>query len=691
MWKRDINGIEEKQNKETKRIYQQIGTNVFDFFTEKVIQMGFQEREGQWDMSTQIVDAMKNQKHLVIEAGVGIGKSFAYIVPILYYHKKFKKLVIIATSTIALQEQLNNDIRTIMKILDYEIEILIAKGQAHFLCLKRLDEVYHGLETGKNSELVKMLDIIYKGGKEKADWDIEIPDAIWRKINVINYNPNTCKDTCVNYKECYYYQLRQKMQTSTGIVVCNQDLLAVNMEKIFQERNPIINNDFGLIVVDEAHNLENRVRSSVTESWSCKEIQNVLSEVSKAIRYIDNGTTKNIMRANILVEKLFKLFLNQIKKQEKNAREKGQDIERFYVYPVDNIIDDLIDTLGDIQLKAEMGFGDYAGGRRGKNYDDQIERLEDIVGFLRSFAHKKNDIFWLEKKKESAKLNGINLFRCPKNVDQITKNILFENGRAPVVLTSATITSGNERNYEDNYSYFIKNTGFPKELGMICEPKESPFDYNKNAMIYYTENFPHPTKNREEFIDKGVEEILRLLNISNGKALILFTAKTDMIEVYNRLKMENLPYKIYMQLGNAKQAETLDKFKNDVNSVLLGTGSFWEGINIEGIALSHVIVFKLPFPIKEPIIDYKCEQCSDGLMEVLVPEMIIKLKQGIGRLIRSEEDKGIVSIIDSRVGEKSKAPYRDLIWDSLPIKNKTNDINTIRRFYSSVVDTLERQ
>ena len=182
-----------------------------------------------------------------------------------------------------------------------------------------------------------------------------------------------------------------------------------------------------------------------------------------------------------------------------------------------------------------------------------------------------------------------------------------------------------------------------------------------------------------------------MLYISNGKSLILFTAKTDMQAVYDRLQKENLPFKILMQQGNAKQAETLEKFRNDTNSVLLGTGSYWEGINIEGVSLSHVIIFKLPFPVREPIIDYKYQQSKDGLMEVSVPEMVIKLKQGIGRLIRSESDKGIVSIIDSRVGKTSKAPYKQIIWESLPIKSKTNKIEKIAAFYSQVVEQQKEE
>ena len=167
--------------------------------------------------------------------------------------------------------------------------------------------------------------------------------------------------------------------------------------------------------------------------------------------------------------------------------------------------------------------------------------------------------------------------------------------------------------------------------------------------------------------------------------MILFTAKSDMIEVYEGLK-ERVPYRVLMQNGSASQSDTIAEFKKDVNSVLLGTGTYWEGISVEGIALSNLIIFKLPFPVPEPIIDYKIKAADNGLMEVLVPEMIIKLKQGIGRLIRSDKDFGIVSIIDSRVGENSNALYKSVIWESLPIKNRTSDINEVAEFYKKLAE-----
>ena len=394
-------------------------------------------------------------------------------------------------------------------------------------------------------------------------------------------------------------------------------------------------------------------------------------------------------QADALIDDVFKSLLKQMDEQDRKAAQMGQDIDRYYVRNIDTNFVRLKKLLDEIQFEAAMSFGDFIGDRNRKNFDEEIEMLEDNVAFLASAIKRNNseDIFWLERDNGSRGIMGVRLYKCPKEVDKITRNIMFSDSDLPVILTSATITSGKNEDYIKSYAYFINNTGLPIDNSLICEPKISPFNYDEHAMIYYTEHLPHPTKERGKFIEEGVKEITKLLQISNGKALILFTAKTDMYEVYNKLKQENLPFEIIMQKGNSKQSETLEKFRNDTNSVLLGTGSYWEGINIEGVSLSHVIIFKLPFPVREPIIDYKYEQSKgDGLMKVSVPEMVIKLKQGIGRLIRSEQDRGIVSIVDSRVGDQSKAPYRKIIWESLPIKNRTSSIEEITKFYNEVVE-----
>lgn len=676
---------------ERKKKFLKIGEDVFSFFMDKATEAGFEEREGQWEMSCEIVEGLRDKKHVLVEAGVGIGKSFAYIVPILYYIKTYRRPVVIATSTIALQEQLTGDIDKIMDMLNYDVEVLIAKGQNHFLCKNRLEECFTREFLEEKEEHQIIYNTVRKFGKEKSDWNIAIPDAIWNRINVKEYKAQFCRDKCSYRDSCHYYDLRQKMMYTHGIIVCNQDLLAVNMHKRASLRRQLMSEDIGIIVVDEAHNLESKVRSSVTSYITLSKLKDAMLAAGKAVNAYDNEFNKELENAESLANNVFKSLLKQMDEQDKEAEKRGQDVDRYYVKMIGAECKKLTRLLEDISFKASMAFGDFTGDRHRKNYDEELEQLEDYVQFFESLnkENSSNDIFWMERDRGLRGVKWIRLYSCPKEVDRIIDKIMFEESELSVVLTSATITSGKSENYIKSYAYFMKNTGFPAKRGMICEPKISPFNYDEHAMIYYTEHMPHPTNERDKFIEEGVKEIIRLLQISNGKALILFTAKTDMNAVYDKLKEEKLPFKILMQQGNSKQSETLEKFRKDTNSVLLGTGSYWEGINIEGLSLSHVIIFRLPFPVREPIIDYKYQQCNNGLMEVSVPEMIIKLKQGIGRLIRSENDKGIVSIIDSRVGEKSKAPYKHIIWESLPIKNRTNKIEEIADFYRRVVEVKE--
>ena len=689
LWKYDIEDLVGERKDVRKKRFREIGEDVYSFFLETATKAEFQEREGQWEMSCEIVDGIRDNKHVLVEAGVGIGKSFAYIVPILYYNKTYSRPVVIATSTIALQEQLIDDIEKIMDLLNYDTEVLIAKGQNHFLCKKRFNEYFTPELIQENSEHKEIYNVIGKFGFEKADWNVCIPDELWGKINVREYNPQTCRDKCSYCSYCHYQNLRQQMLRTRGVIVCNQDLLAVNMSRKASLRKSLMNEAIGLIVIDEAHNLESKVRSSVTSCLSVRMLKRALQGVGSIV---DSYYSNDIERADRLIDAFFRNLSEQMDKQDKDATKNGQDVDRYFVKHISDKCVALKNVLDSIQFNASLYFGDYVGNRNRKNRDDEVEQLEDAVAFLESMTarDKSEDIFWLERDRGIRGIKGIQLYRCPKEVNKIAHQILFSNSDLPVVLTSATITSGQNEDYVQNYSYFIKNTGLPINQSLICEPKKSPFNYDEQAMIYYTEHMPHPTRDRSNFIEEGVREIIKLLQISNGKALILFTAKTDMQEVYDKLCAEHLPFEIIMQRGNSKQAETLEKFRNDTNSVLLGTGSYWEGINIEGISLSHVIIFKLPFPVQEPIIDYKFKQSNgNGLMEVLVPEMVIKLKQGIGRLIRSEHDKGIISIIDSRVGDKSNAPYKDIIWKSLPIKNKTNEISTITEFYNNIVKLKE--
>lgn len=674
-----FDGDRKEEEKLRKDNLKSIGTQVDSFFIDKMRELGLEERTGQWEMALEIVQGMIDNKHVLVEAGVGIGKTYAYVVPLLYYHKKYEKPIIIATSTIALQEQLANDIRTIEKILDYYPEVFIAKGQSHFLCKNRLEQYFIGKEKTEEYIYYKKID---KGGYERSNWNIDIPDKIWNRINVLTFNPVICRQTCPHKEGCFYYQLRIDLKDTNGFILCNQDLLAMNMKKCSRGNTEIFVSDYEYIVIDEVHNLESRIRNAYTIAISYSECKKAMCDLARNSRRMGGLLDKRIEYCLTLFEQVFNNLFMQVKKQDKYAIKEDKEIEKYYVDKNIKELCDLVETLKDIIESASLDFG-MEDTYKNRSEDETLEKLEDQYDFFNSLSKGvSNDIFWMVA--NSKNRNGITVYKCPKNVNDITQRLLFSSGQFKTIMTSATVSSGG-----NNYDYFIANTNLPLDKTMVCDSKESPFDYNSHAIIYYTENIPHPSNEREAFIEKGVDEIISLLNITEGKALILFTAKRDMIQVYDKL-IKRVPYKILMQKSGSSQTDIIAEFKADINSVLLATGSYWEGISIEGRTLSNLIIFRLPFPVPEPIIDYKRSICNNGLMDVSVPEMIIKLKQGIGRLIRNKNDSGIVSIIDPRLGENSEVPYKQLTWDALPIKNRTNDIEKIKTFYAICSNNINK-
>lgn len=259
---------------------------------------------------------------------------------------------------------------------------------------------------------------------------------------------------------------------------------------------------------------------------------------------------------------------------------------------------------------------------------------------------------------------------CRKNLQEKIAGMLYQQDRA-VILTSATLSSG----------YYLNTIGFPS-AGIIAEPKPSPFDYQHRTIMYCSTALPYPTpENRSEYQKAAIPEIIKLLQITEGKSLILFTAKQDMNEIYKRLSNMDLPYKIIRQSPASSQEYQLKRFRMNTNSVILGTGTYWEGISIEGESLSQVIIFRLPFPVPDPILDYKMSLAENGIAEVAVPEMLMKLRQGTGRLIRSDRDVGIISILDPRISSRSKSDYAEMTRKSLSFPNVTEDIEKVREFW----------
>ena len=627
-------------------------------FFEEASAKGFDKREGQIEMANDICKAIIEKRPLAIEAEVGIGKSFAYLVPALIQYFRERRQVIIATSTIALQEQLYKDAQTVLNMLGINVNIVLAKGMKNYICLKRIHSLRARNKT--NTFYSQLWQNVWNGQQDKADIPLNITDEEWNKICINNSGKKTCQN-CPYTRSCKYNNMRTSLKYENAIVICNQNMLVSHLINK-QYGKGLFNSTASTYIIDEAHNIESIFRSAYTTSYCKKDILNV---VKSHVRKTKNEDLLiHSEKIKIAFEELFRMLKEQIRSQKKKSN--GNQTAYFLDFnkEIKTVIFEIRRLISLINDQSN------------KDIDAISEFLNEVSnGYYRNLV-------WIEKER------NIQLCVCQKEIRKNISRLLFSSNRA-TILTSATIADNELGTPEEKCGYFLQSINYPSS-GMVSEPKKSPYDYEHHTMLYCSTALPYPTMdNRKEYRAASISEIVKLLEVTNGKSLILFTSKEDMEYVYKKLSNMHLPYKILMQSKTSSQAYQLDKFKADTNSVILGTGTYWEGINIEGESLSQVIIYKLPFPVPDPIINYKMSLTENPIEEVAVPEMIIKLKQGVGRLIRSASDTGIVSILDPRVSiEKTK--YTDTTLNALSVKKRAESIEELHTFWNRITNERKK-
>ena len=657
IWKNDIN----KRNK----IWEDVMKDTLSFF-EKMTELGYEDRIGQQDMSYDIIESIRDNQDIIVEASVGIGKSYAYLIPLMYYYKIVRRPFIISTSTITLQEQIEKDISKLSDILKIPIDITIAKGKNNYLCREKLFNLKDKTikEKFKNVKENEYLN-------DRANLQ-DLSENDWSKINI-----SECKfSKCSFYHTCYFTKKREEMLKARGAIVCNHDLLLENQKRKLNEQKLLLASA-DIIVIDEAHNLEIKARNSYKRTLSFSNVKSVVNKSYTLLNKVDYPISyRNVTEIYNKVEEFWNILKHQAKNQiDKLIKEKTilnrEDMEKCNI----EFNEGILDISKTIYENLERLSGPVQLYDRRNSEDSVTDILLEIVDFYRELSNGNDSslIFWLEKNKQN-----YNIASCPKNINERLRNILSNDRETRKIYTSATLNTNINQN--DYYDYFRESVGLNYNSKVfISEPKDSPFDLENNTLLYYSNDIAHPQKEHLKYIEDITNRIEDLINITEGKTLILFTAKSDMKIVYDKLKSRNLPYKLIIQNEGASQLKTKEVFKEDINSVLLSTGTFWEGIDIRGKSLSSVIIVRLPFPILDPVIEYKGNSVGDP-MSVFLPEMIIKLKQGIGRLIRCDTDKGIIAILDSRIGENSKSLYKSQVFECIKSGIKTTDLNCVKEF-----------
>lgn len=640
---------------------------VDDFFNNIEKSKYLQYRDGQRSMAYSVLDTIRDKQVLLIEAGVGIGKSYAYLIPLILSIKndpKFKGFVI-ATSTIALQEQLIDDVEKVSKMLNVpSIDVVLAKGKNNYICRRRLNDF---LKTTGNEKYQYILDEVLKSDSiDRKDFQ-DISDKMWN-----NFNVKVCANmACPYYTDCKIRRERDSYKNAK-VIITNQDLLINDLKKSSNER---LLGDNKTIVIDEAHNLEEKIRNSYVMALDKRYIEALLYHLYYSVSDYDESFLVDDEVFNDLTN-----FFVTIRSNAKNEiRKINSSIDNYINYnrvrfscnsKLEEVVKKLIDSISKA-INIVVAKNSPNRYNIDKKSMEKLEQFNDILHDILRKEKSKN-IYWVDFIDYNGKY--LRLTYAPKKIDDISA-ALFSKINPGVILTSATLTTGG-----NNYDYYSKSIGLDKIVGksVLKEfPEKSPYDYDENSILYCPTDIPSP-KDKDEYLDAITNRIRELMTLTGGKTLVLFTSKDDMNYVYKKIDPSSFDFKVYVQ-NDSDVKKIKDEFEKDTSSCLFATGSFYEGIDVKGSSLSQVIIAKLPFSIVDPVMNYKSSNYVDGFESIYLPDMITKLKQGTGRAIRSESDTAVISILDSRINNYN-IKYDNAIFDALPFSNITDNIDEVEKF-----------
>lgn len=637
---------------------------------------GFEYRRQQQQMAVSIAESLENGTHNIIEAPTGVGKSLAYLVPSIIYALNNERKAIISTCTINLQEQLiNKDIPALAKILPVEFKYEILKGRNNYICTKRLNKamIEKGslFMTAEQQVLQKIYDHVNREGKgTRQDMPFPIDDAVWSEIFAEEgvCTQKSCGGADTN---CFYQQAKQKMKDA-DLLVLNHHLFFTLFG--FYERDAegyLYYNDF--VIFDEAHTIEQIAAERVSPSVSKEQVRfwlNKLYNPRTGKGFFSLKQADRLKKAIEIVyhdnEHFFKMLHSHVNDIYHAQAHKSAIRIKNPVKLGAELLNSILELTIELKKATPLAKNDIEQDEI-KNYFTKFTRIRNNLEF---FLEQKSDeyVYWIEYKGRAR--NNIDLCISPIDMAEYFRENVFAKNRLSV-MTSATLSTNN------NLEFFKNTIGADSISGEIIE---TPFDYGRQMKIHVFKDIPEPEKtqkykisdilNESDFEKIITEKIKECVKLTSGGALVLFTSNKLLKTAYNKLLEDFLGegINLYAQHNGMPNNKILNHFRDDENSVLFGVDSFWMGVDIPGHSLRNVIVTKLPFEVPDhPVIEAKLEflqqKGGNPFMDYSLPTAILKFKQGVGRLIRSRSDEGIICILDSRILKK---PYGKHFIHSLP-------------------------